>query len=232
MVRFGVQQGTKWRCIDNGRTGCHNDTVSSTDKIHTTSIDVAMAISAFLAQHPEGKHRKQVRATRDMRKAYRQIPIISGQEAFQIIAVWHPERRQYVFAHLKGLAFGLVASVAHFNRIPAFLIAAARRFFAIPAIGYFDDIRIHAVEPHGTLVWETFNWLIETIGYVFDPSKDSPMAASGFFLGFWEDLSTVHTEGTARVLPKEEFLANVKQTIIQALATNTLQHGDARSLRG
>ena len=232
MVRFGVQQGVKWRCIDNGRTGCHNETVSSTDKIHTTSIDVAMAISAFIAQHPDGKNRKQLRATRDMRKAYRQIPIVPGQEAFQIIAVWHPDIRRYVFAHLKGLAFGLVASVAHFNRIPAFLIAVARRFFAIPAISYFDDIRLHAVEPHGTLVWETFNWMIETIGYVFDPSKDSPMADSGMFLGFKEDLSTVHLDGTARIFPKEEFLAGVEHSIVQALESGVLQHGEARALRG
>lgn len=233
MIRFGIQQGNKWRCIDNGRSGNHNETVSSADRIHTTSIEVAMSITSFLyANDVCMPRRAHVRCTKDMRKAYRQIPVSEHQAQFQIIAVWNVELHCYRFAHLRGLAFGLYASVSNFNRIPSFIIAVARRFFGIPAIAYFDDIRLQAVEPHGQLVWDAFGWLVETIGYVFDPSKDVPMHPKGNFLGFTEDLSRVHSHGTASLTPKQEFVDGITEVMQQALLSGTMQHGDARSLRG
>ena len=233
MVRFAVQQGEKWRCIDNGRTGDHNETVTCIDKIHTTSVDVAMAIAAYLhAKEDPTQRQPQVRATRDMRKAYRQIPISEEQGRFQIVAVWNPKLHCFLFAHLHGLAFGLYASVAHFNRIPAFIIAVARRFFGIPAIAYFDDVRLHATTRYGQLVWNTFDWLLATIGYVFDPSKDVPMGPVGNFLGFVENLSCAHTQYTASLTPKDEFVTNIQRQMIAALQSGHLAHGDARSLRG
>ncbi len=233
MIRFGIQQGEKWRCIDNGRSGNHNETVSSADRIHTTSIDVAMAITAFLYANDTCRPRRpHTRATKDMRKAYRQIPVFEQHAQFQIIAVWHVELRCYRFAHLRGLAFGLYASVSNFNRIPSFLVAVARRFLGIPAIAYFDDIRLQSVVPHGQLVWDAFGWLVETIGYVFDPSKDVPMHPQGVFLGFNEDLSWVHSQGIALLTPKQGFLDGIVKVMRQALSSGTMQHGDARSLRG
>jgi len=233
MVRFAVQQGQKWRCIDNGRTGCHNDTVTCADRIHTTSVDVAMAMASYMfSQDSAVPKRQHVRGTRDMRKAYRQIPVADSQRGFQIIAVWDPESKQYCFAHLHGLAFGLYASVAHFNRVPSFILAVARRFFGLPCIAYFDDVRLAAVEPHGQLVWDTFGWLVDTLGYVFDPSKDVPMHPRGSFLGFVEDLSQVHSHACASLEPKQEFVQGLQAVMTEALETGSMAHGCARSLRG
>ena len=101
-----------------------------------------MANTAYLhARGRPGYRQPQVQATRDMRKAYRQIPITERQGWFQKIAAWIQETKCYAFAHLHGLAFGLHASVAHFNRVPSFLLALARRFFGIPATAYLDDGR-------------------------------------------------------------------------------------------
>ena len=233
MVRFAVQQGQNWRCIDNGRTGCHNDTVTCADRIHTTSVDVVMAMASYMfSQDSAMPKRRHVRGTRDMRKAYRQIPVADSQRGFQVIAVWHPQSEQYCFAHLHGLAFGLYASVAHFNRIPPFIIAVARRFFGLPCIAYFDDVRLAAVEPHGQLVWDTFGWLVDTLGYVFDPSKDAPMHPRGNFLGFVEDLSEVHSRAHASLEPKQEFVQGLQTVMAEALESGSMAHGCARSLRG
>jgi hypothetical protein len=233
MIRFAIQQGDKWRCIDNGRTSCHNDTVTSVDKIHTTSIEVAAAITAYIHAHDQSTpKRRHFRATKDMKRAYRQIPIMENQARFHIIAVWHPHRGKWVFTHLHGMAFGLYAAVGHFNRVPAFLIAIARRFFGIPVISYFDDVRLHAIQPYGQIIWDTFSWLMKIVGYIFDLNKDFPMAPSGIFLGFTEDLSEVHDLGIVKLTPKPEFIKTVTQAIESALTTRTLQHGEARSLRG
>ena len=148
-----------------------------------------MALSQLMFElNPGGK---QFRATRDMKGAYRQIPVWSQHVRFHIVALWCPIHNRWMFAELQGLAFGLAVAVLQFNRVPTFLTTIARRWLGIPAISFFDDVRLVAPEHSREDVWQAFNWLIKQLGWVFDDAKDSPMAEVGPFLGLIETLATV-----------------------------------------
>ena len=110
-------------------------------------------------------------STKDMKRAYRQVPVSQQQLCFSVIAVWHPSHRRWVFGILHGLAFGLLSAVLQFNRYPALLVAIARRWLAIPVINFFDDFKI--TEPRfakgsGALY---FDKLMEKLGWLFDAEK-------------------------------------------------------------
>eukprot|EP00972_Heterocapsa_arctica_P112377 16431404-Heterocapsa_arctica.AAC.1 len=94
-----------------------------------------------------------------MKRAYRQIPCNAAHQRYQIICVWHPLRREWMFAELRGLAFGLSVSVLHFNRVPAHLCAIARRWLAIPAVNFYDDIKLTALQRSSASCWKFFNCL-------------------------------------------------------------------------
>ena len=231
MPRFAIWQSDKWRCIDNGKASQHNAVVDIVDKIHTSSIEVSAAIGHYLASIDHLK-RPHCRATRDMRKAYRQIPVAQNQSQYQIICVFNPEIHKWCFAKLRGLAFGLTSAVVSFNRIPAFITMVLRRWFGIPTVNFFDDIRIHSLQEHSKIVWNLTVWVMHQLGWVFDIGKDQPFESVGPFLGFLEDLSELHTSGNITISPKPSFITQVSDSITQALSTNTLDHGQARSLRG
>ena len=174
MQRFAVFQehNQDWRVIDNGRTSGHNGQAEMTERIHTTATAVSMAMSQFMAKlNPGGR---QFRATRDMKKAYRQIPAWARHMHLHIIAIWSPVHDCWMFAELRGLAFGLAVAVIQFNRVPTFLVAVARRWLGIPAISFFDDVRMLAPDHCKEAVWAAFNWLVKQLGWQFDDSKDSP----------------------------------------------------------
>ena len=132
------------------------------------SVAISQAIHRLDTIRPR---RAQRRATRDMKRAYRQLPVWQKHQHFHIICAWHPLEGRWKFAELKGLAFGISVAVLHFNRVPAQIIAIARTWLGIPAINFFDDVRLHAVESCASLMWDTFNWLINKIGWLFDTER-------------------------------------------------------------
>ena len=71
------------------------------------------------------------------------------------------------------------------------MLAIARRWLGLPSIGYFGDIRMLALQGNEQIVWDAFSWLVNLLGWNFDPSKDSVMSPPGDFPGFHENYSTV-----------------------------------------
>ena len=119
-----------WRVIDNGKAAGHNKAVDMSERIHTSCIEQGLAIAASLRHHcvSNGWNPLQQRATRDMKRAYRQIPVCREHARWQVVCLWTPSERRWVFSELKGLAFGLAVAVLHFNRVSAQLTAIARRW--------------------------------------------------------------------------------------------------------
>ena len=102
-----------------------------------------------------------------------------------IICAFNPQAKQWQYAELFGLAFGVPAAVIQFNRVPAMIIAISRRWLGIPAINFFDDVHIQAPAGNDTIAWSSFNWLVEKLGWLFDIDKDSPMAKESWaFSGY------------------------------------------------
>ena len=62
-----------------------------------------------------------------MWKAYGQIPCHKDQIQYMTVMVWHPDKREWIFGESKGLLSGLTGAVLAFNRVPALIVAIARR---------------------------------------------------------------------------------------------------------
>jgi len=234
MVRFAIRQGEKWRVIDNAKQSQHNSAAEMFERIHTTSFDVALAITSRMKRYmnDNGVSCRMARATRDMKSAYRQISRWKGHRAFHIVAVFHPVRKEWLFAELFGLAFGLALAVLQFNRVPIFISTCARRWLGIPCVSFFDDMRIQAPFHCADKVWINFNKLLELLGWTFDPEKDQLMNEAGEFLGIKEDLCDIPSLGIVSMGPKDLFFSKLVSSLNLALETGSLSSGDAASLRG
>jgi hypothetical protein len=237
MKRFAVFQAgsNSWRCIDNGLTSGHNGAVTMWERIHTTSSCVGFSVAKRLVELEKangGRIPRIFRATRDMKSAYRQCPRWEGHANVHIICAYHPELQQWMFAELCGLAFGISIAVILFNRIPSFITAVARRWLAIPAIHFFDDFKLTATSKTRKFVWKNFNALVDILGWIFDPDKDSTMSEAGPFLGFMEDYASIPSQGVIYFSTKQVFRENLLAMMEKALGTGRLSTGEARSLQG
>ena len=99
MLRFLVWHG-KWRLIDNAKT-FQNLTCSSTESIHTTSSPAAAALVACYRKHLGRplSHKWRISGySKDMWKAYRQIPLHEDQMKYCIVIIWHPTWNKWVFS--------------------------------------------------------------------------------------------------------------------------------------
>ena len=96
------------------------------------------------------------RGTRDWKRAYRQLPRWMQHAAYHIVCAWHPDRQKWQFAELLGLCFGLLASVLHFNRWPALMVAFFRCWYGLPAINFFDDLEFTLPELACRDGWRAF----------------------------------------------------------------------------
>ena len=98
LPRFATWQAAKgaWRVIDNGKP-VHNRITQLDERIHTTAHSVSFAIAQFvegLIMDGQLERRPCNRSTRDLWKAYRQIPRRDDHGRFQIICIWHPVRNE------------------------------------------------------------------------------------------------------------------------------------------
>jgi len=237
LIRFAVWQAGagKWRVIDNGRTALHNDAMSTGERIHTTSIDMGVAVIRKLRELlgvPLVGPKAVRSSTQDMKKAFRQIPIKEDDQQFHIIAIYSHVAGQWVFGELKGLAFGLGAAVLEFNRIPIYLAALARRWLAIPVLNFYDDFRIVDVEDSQASGDHMFERLIGWTGWWLDPDKHQGPAPEIKFLGTIEDASGALAPDAVRLHATEERRTTLLSEVTAARSTGICQPGDAAHIVG
>ena len=237
MPRFAVwqQAHSKWRLIDNAKESDTNSTLQAWERIHTTSSSASFAAVRRLRNlHGaalDGGWEVRV-STHDLEKAYRQVPVNPQHLRYSIVAIFHPERQQWVFAECDGLAFGLGAAVLGFNRIPTFVVALARRWLAIPVFAFFDDFKVIDVACSGGSATRSFLELLSWLGYKRDPAKDQMPTADAIFLGARELYTELGSHERIRHLPKPGREEQIKNMILQIFHDNRLHRSVASSLRG
>ena len=181
-LQFLQLQKQKWRAIDTGRSSGHNDAVDLCERIHTTSTEMGLAVAQRLLrlQAEQRGNAPILRITRDMKNAFRQIERADIHARFHIVAAYNPVLRGWRFVGLSGLAFGIGMAVNHVNRAPAHLLAFARKWMAIPALGFFDNVKITELGGGGGgQAFYYFTELVELFGLVFDPDRDSKPSPVG-----------------------------------------------------
>lgn len=94
--RFGLQQKTKPRPIDNFSSSQVNATTGLQDKFVVDSVDeICTIVKTWMQQ--SGKGLKLLGKTYDMKKAYRQIAINGEHLGLAWISVWNTERGEPSF---------------------------------------------------------------------------------------------------------------------------------------
>ena len=233
MVRKAVWQPNHgaYRCIDNAKSSEHNLCTSAEERIHTTSVDMGISICQRfrkLLQKPLEQSCALQSATKDMKRAYRQVPVHTKHLCFSVIAIWHPKQHKWVFGILHGLAFGLLAAVVQFNRFPALIVALARRWLAVPVINFFDDFKITEPAFAKASGGVYFDKLVSLLGWLFDSEKHRPFSPIARFLG---GLETYRPDEVAlQPLPEREHA--IQSQLIQAIQSQKLSPSDARALSG
>ena len=122
----------------------HNDATSTNERIHTCGSAASAAVARLFRRllGPTSSPHALLQGTQDMTKAFRQVFLSDAMLKFCVIAVWYPEALEWVFFQLWSMPFGLAGAVLDFNRVSAFLVAAARRWLGIPVLGFCDDFKI------------------------------------------------------------------------------------------
>ena len=234
IFRFALWQKEKYRMIDDASKG-QNQTFCANERIHTTSAAAAAALTRKF-RHEYGKKLRGPRllegSSRDMKSAYKQISVDAEHLRFVVIVIYDPFLCVWRYAISYALPFGLAGSVLHFNRVPAFITAVCRRFFAIPVQHFYDDFRI--LEPALTKGsgFKWFSKIVDLLGWVFDPKKDNPPCHTLEMLGNIEDWSQAGASECFWVRAKAERLVDIKQIVFEARCKKSMPKGLAASLRG
>jgi len=235
IVRFVVwQEGSqKWRQIDDAKQSLHNRAFGTEEQIHTTSNAVSAAVYRRMRQlngMPLHDGSAPLGSTEDMDNAYHQIPVHTDDLCFMVVAVWSPVAREWQFGVMTSMAFGLAGAVLHFNRVPALIVAAARRLLAVPVTNFYDDFKCHDVAASASAA-RAFRDFVDWLGYDLAPHKRQDPAPVTKFLGNMEDCS----ESGADVMylrPEPTREARTLETINGLLAARRCLSGQAASVRG
>ena len=235
LVRFAVAQGDKWRVIDNGRSSSHNIATSTNERIHTTSTSAGVAALRRLRHHagrPLEDDFEPRLSTHDMTSAYRQVAVAPEQLCFSVIAVFSPITRTWVYGELDGLPFGVMSAVVEFNRVPAFIVAVARRWLAMPTQNFYDDFKVVGIKCARGSEDLMFRELCQWTGYRLDADKHQPPASSCVFLGTSEHYAPKGRTDVLALRPKPGRLSDIISDINVILDKGTIQAGQAATLRG
>ena len=221
--------------IDNGAALGHNLWFLSSEAIHTTSAGAAVAVVRCYRKKLDRRlqHRWKLRAgSCDMWKAYRQVPLDIGMERFHVVRVWDIVHQRFRYVIARVLLLGFAGSVINYNRVPAFIVAVARRWRAILAQHFYDDKRIISAAIGGDSAYDSFLELTELMGLRFDPAKHQRPCADLPLLGNIEKYSTIPARDEMVVAAKEERVSAVTELIRVILMRKTISCGEAASLRG
>ena len=179
------------------------------------------------------QHGRRVQlASRDMFKAYRQVPVAEEASKHNVIRLWHPGRQRVVYCLAYVLLFGEAGSVLQFNRLSTFIVALASRLLAIPVQSFFDDFRFISIADCAKSDWLHFQRLANWLGVIFDPKKDQPHGPSITMLGNIEDCSLVPSRAVVRLSAKPCRLEEIRQSLLDILRDKALSSGLAARVRG
>ena len=175
------------RPVDDARRSGHNKATHCSESISCENADFGCRMAAIFHSMlgPTMMHI----GTDDLTKAFRQLPC--SEPHFNVVAQWDPKAKLVRFFVLRGLPFGCVSSVLHFNRLPAFICTVMRCYFGVCVTNFYDDYCI--AEPASTAA--SAQWCLrrvhEILGFLLDPSKHMKAAVMNPFLGVVTDFSQV-----------------------------------------
>ena len=231
--RFGVDQGTKVRVIDNGKMAGINSTIGLPEKfrLHDVTFIAAFIVCALGDKRSKGA---QVSGkTLDLKSAYKQYATRPEDRELMRIAAKDMSDGAIRLYKPCALPFGTTGSVSGFLRT-----AAAAWFLGTEAVklcwgNYFDDYPMFALDQDTEASEACAQGLMNVLGieYASEGKKATVFGKQCRALGLIIDLSDF---GSGRVILKHtpERVNELHRTITKILDADHLSPMEAESLRG
>ena len=214
--RFGVEQtspaGRKLRPVDDFTKSKANLAFGSSDKIDFRALDELVCVCRMWTRfarnggefqctlscgtvlsakvHPSWGLRgaEPLVTTRDLKAAYRQLPISPESRPYAVIAVPTPDGRSVGLFEGKALPFGSNASVLHFNRV-ARLLHRIGLELCLPWVNFYDDFPVMAPSCIADNSLQTMIVLCQLLGFKYSEDKLLAFRPSASVLGIEVDCS-------------------------------------------
>jgi hypothetical protein len=195
LPRHAIWQQNKWRPIDDGRKAHTNALGYLSEAIVCIPSELLILVAKRLEAEVSRLHSERptwlaLRAfLADWWKGYRQKFPTEEHMVLAIVALQHPDTREWQFSQLRGLPFGLGACNNQFGRTNALATAVARRLLYIMAGHYADDTGALDLADEAIDTQRDFTYMMGLLGVKLSESKWLPTASMTNFLGHCHDFS-------------------------------------------
>ena len=231
--RFGLQQGSKIRVIDNCSCCGLNGSVGLKEKFKLHTVDQLAAMISHSFSLCKGSHPKMLGRTYDLKAAYKQFPVCVADRNLLRIGVNEPGVEEPHIMGINVLPFGAVGSVAAFLRISVAIWCVGLKCLSLYWSAFYDDFSVVT----RTELQKSTSWSCESLftllgmQYANSGSKCVPFSERFKMLGLVMDLS--------RSDHKQIFLGHTKERseeltgqIKSYLSSGKIGSKEAERLRG
>ena len=230
--RFGIQQGSKVRCIDDFSRSSINSCVQTTESPKPHTIDVFASLCAHLMGGGNNQGPWAGR-TFDLVGAYRQCAIKPSSRKYAHIMVQKPDSLDLVGFRMRALPFGSVRSVHAFLRVSHSLWHILVKEMRVLMTNYFDDFISLSPASEAGAVTSCVHMCFKLLGWAFAETGDKAPDFSSVFhaLGVSVAVKELHT-GLVQIGNTDSRRQELVSSIQGILDSGRLTTQDALRLRG
>lgn len=226
---FGLQQGDKFRRIDDHSACLNNAAGTRTQRIEMATVDYVVVLIKSLAERVGTRIHT---STEDMQGAYRQIPLCDSQIPLAITAVYSPVDKESKLFALYGQPFGAAHAVPNFYRVSEYLSRLVGRAYKLLLDHFFDDFFLVTQEKESQVSAFCLNESFKLLGFTLDPEKTQVPSEVSNILGVVFNTAALITEKKLWLQPKPSRKTNIVTLIDKVVQDNHLPPSLAASLVG
>jgi len=233
MLRFGVLQNGKIRPVDDGKSSGHNGATRMSETVYLPTFEYPARVAAEVVAQCVALSKPVPEmgvGLDDMASAYRKVP--TSQPQFTLIAIWSTTHESVRFHEVFGHNFGLLSAVTNFSRVPAILVAVARRLFAVMVENYIDDYMIPDFIFSKGSAQSSLGFVHNLFGFPLAPEKRKLVASSNIILGMICDMSRVSSERVVIFQPRGEKLEEALEIMRSCRRKDCLDNKSAEICAG
>ncbi|KAF4656931.1 hypothetical protein FOL47_008665 [Perkinsus chesapeaki] len=224
--RFGLDQGSKIRPIDDFKASSLNKSMTFFNKLSFPTCDSTLAVARLYAKVTGCKDLRLWKS--DHASAYRQVPCSPESYKLSVILIKEPVSGLCKAFFHTGQPFGAASSVINYCRVSQALSHLGRVIFGIPLLNYLDDYYSLESAVSAQSAYDSWLWLHNRLGWVLKEAKCVPPRRDLSILGI---VISVNDEELSLSVP-----ADKRQSILAQLQlvikNGTLHHSEGQKLIG